>query len=49
MEHDHKRGVVTDNKLAAIVTSELFKPRVVENKKQYKRKPKHGGKYDHSR
>jgi len=37
-DHDHKRGKIVDNKLAALVTSELFKTRVVENKKRYKRK-----------
>ena len=37
-DHNHKRGKIVDNKLAALVTSELFKTRVVENKKRYKRK-----------
>lgn len=40
-DHDHKRGKIVDNKLAAIVTSDLYRTRVVENKKRYKRKPKH--------
>lgn len=42
-EYKHNRGKIVDNKLAAIVTSELFKPRVVQDKTKYKRKQKHKG------
>lgn len=40
MEHDHRRGKIRKSKLEAIITSDLFRTRVVEPKKgkgSYKR------------
>jgi alternative ribosome-rescue factor len=33
MKHDHGRGTIKDNAMAALVTSTLFRPKVVKPKK----------------
>lgn len=43
---DTGRGIIRDNALAALVTSKIFKPQVVQAKKgkgAYKRNQKHSG------
>ncbi|PKH18750.1 ribosome alternative rescue factor ArfA [Enterobacterales bacterium CwR94] len=45
--YQHKRGVIQDNALEALLTDPLFRTRVEENKKgkgSYKRKAKHNRK-----
>ena len=47
MEHDHKRGVIRHSAEAALVTSPLFRQRVVKakaGKASYKRNNKHRNK-----
>lgn len=44
MKHDHKRGIIKENAMAALVTSPIFKPKIEQNKKgkgSYSRKLKH--------
>lgn len=46
MEHDHKRGTVRANALAALVTSPTYRARAERNQKgkgSYRRKAKHPG------
>ncbi len=52
LKHEHGRGVIQDNALKAIVTSELFKTRVVKAKKgkgSFSRGSKHKGKEPYSK
>ncbi|MBD1556193.1 ribosome alternative rescue factor ArfA [Vibrio sp. S9_S30] len=52
MQHEHGRGVIQDNALKAIVTSELFRTRVVKAKKgkgSFSRGNKHKGKEPYSK
>ncbi|WP_318493523.1 alternative ribosome rescue factor ArfA [Photobacterium leiognathi] len=44
LDYEHERGVISDNKLKAIITSKLFKTRQFKNikgKGSYTRKSKH--------
>ena len=52
MQHEHGRGVIQDNALKAIVTSELYKTRVVKAKKgkgSFSRGNKHKGEEPYSK
>ncbi|BCL73116.1 hypothetical protein TUMSATVNIG1_50880 [Vibrio nigripulchritudo] len=52
LQHEHGRGVIQDNALKAVVTSELFRTRVVKAKKgkgSFNRKNKHKGKEPYSK
>ncbi|MGF1752111.1 ribosome alternative rescue factor ArfA [Vibrio makurazakiensis] len=52
LEHDIQRGKIQDNALKAVVTSQLFKTRVVKAKKgkgSFERKAKHRGKEPYSK
>ena len=51
VETDFGRGTIKDNALKAVVTSQLFKTRVVKAKKgkgSFQRKGKHGGRESYS-
>ncbi|MBC7006768.1 ribosome alternative rescue factor ArfA [Photobacterium sp. BZF1] len=51
VETDFGRGVIKDNALKAVVTSQLFKTRVVKAKKgkgSFQRKGKHAGRESYS-
>ena len=51
VEADFGRGVIKDNALKAVVTSQLFRTRVVKAKKgkgSFKRKNKHSGRESYS-
>ncbi|PSU60376.1 alternative ribosome-rescue factor A [Photobacterium aphoticum] len=50
-ETDHGRGVIRDNALKAVVTSAVFRMRVVKSKKgkgSFQRKGKHAGRESYS-
>lgn len=52
LDIEHERGVIKDNALKAVVTSKLFRVRVVKSKKgkgSFVRKAKYSGKEPYSK